>query len=298
MEELYNKIEDYLAGNLSAEDRAAFEQTLQEDPGLLAELALHRRLQETFSDPQEVALRQSLREIRDTFSEAPSEPVGSKPFYQNIWFYIGLIAILLVIYLVTRSQNATSDLPDSPTQDTIIQEQNTDANTLPQVDTAATQVPETSNVEKAPSTPTVPTRPPIASRDPFATNPALEVLLDHESQSNRYSFELNANVVALDQGSNVIIDGELVSTALEDEQFSIVIFDNNPANFPTEPLMRQVLRVRETQGERTFAFGAKKRYAILFDEIIEALTPGLYYYQIYLEGKAEPLYTGTFRKES
>lgn len=294
MEELYNKIEDYLADTLSAEDKAAFEQALQEDSELAAEVSLHRQLQAALSDPQEIALRQSLQEISTDFEGNPTSTTAKKPFYQSIWFYIGLIATLLIIYLINRNQNTPSILPEVPAQDTILQEESIDSNTLSEVDTTPEEVPE----ETEPTLPdNTPQEPAVTPVDPFATNPSLETLLDPETWSFRYSFELNANVVELDQGSNVVIDGELVAPDIQNILFTIVIFDNQQSSYPSNPLLSQFVSPRETEDDQTVAFAGKKKYAILLDEIIEDLAPGLYYYQVYMESEPDPLYTGRFRKE-
>lgn len=295
MEELYNKIEDYLAGTLPAPDSKAFEQALQKDTKLAAEVNLHRQLHATFSDPKEIALRQSLKEISADFTGEPSGPTSNKPFYQRIWFYIGLLAALLVIYLVSRNPDSKAiGIDDGPAPDSMIQEPLQDADTLSGEDTPISQ--ETKEEEQI-SAPTIPADPPVATRDPFASNATLEALLKPEVWSFRYDFALNANVIELDQGSNIVIDGELVAPKLDGEQFTIVIFDNQSQNYPSSPMLRQILTPRETADESAIAFGAKKKYAILLDEIIEDLAPGLYYYQVYMESEPEPLYTGSFRKE-
>ncbi len=299
MEELYNKIEDYLAGDMSAADKEAFEQALQKDPELLAEVNLHRQLQATFSDSQEMALRQSLKEISADFSIESTTPPATKPFYQNIWFYLGLLATLLVIYLISRNQNLSNiQQEDTPTLDTLLQEDLDTSNTLSTIDSVEESIPEEPSIEEASPTPPIPNRADETTRDPFATNSVLEALLDPEVWSFQYDFDLNANVIELDEGSNIVIDGELTSTELEGEQFTIVVFDNQSQNYPSSPLLRQILRPREIEDNQPVAFGGKLRYSILLDEIIKDLEPGLYYYQVYMESEAEPLHTGSFRKSS
>lgn len=298
MEELYNKIENYLAGTLSAPDSKAFEQALQQDPELAAEVNLHRQLQKTFSDPKEIALRQSLTEITHDFTGEPATPGAKKPFYQSIWFYIGLIAALLLLYLVSRNPNPKTIQPDETfDQDSLIQEEPEDSTTLSGIESIEAPIPQESKEEGQISAPTIPVDPPAVTQNLFASNPVLETLLDPESWSFRYDFDLNANVVELDQGSNIVIDGELVAPELDKEQFTIVIFNNQSQNYPSSPMLRQVLTPRETEDEGAIAFGGKQKYAILLDEIIEDLAPGLYYYQVYMESEPEPLCTGSFRKE-
>lgn len=298
MEELYNRIEDYLAGKMSAADKDAFEQALQEDPELLAEVNLHRQLQATFSDPQEIALRQSLKEISADFSIESPTPPATKPFYQNIWFYLGLLATILVIYLISRNQNIPN-IPQEDTsgQDTLLQEDLDTSNTLSAIDSVEESIPEEPSIEEEPPSPRTPNNTEETTRDPFATNSVLEGLLDPEVWSFQYDFDLSANVVELDQGSNVVIDGELIAPDITNLLFTIVIFDNQQDSYPSSPLLRQFITPRETEDDQIIAFGGKLRYAILLDEIIEDLSPGLYYYQVYMESEPEPLYTNSFRKQ-
>jgi hypothetical protein len=292
MEELYEKIEAYLAGTMTADAIQQFEKELQGNPDLAAELALHRKMQQTFADPQEVALRNSLQEIRTNLDQtAPTS--NKKPFYQRTWFYVTLIAALFVIYLLSRNQNTVSVLPEESRQDSVEQQAPGTSSTLPTVDSSRLEVPETIEENTQPP----PTRPPVATRDPFASNPIMEALLDPEVRSFRYDFELNANLVELDAGTNLIIDGILISTKLAEEQFVIEIFDNRRQSYPASPLLSQALTPREINENQPQAFGGKLNYAILLDEMIADLEPGLYYYQIRLKGADTPLYTGTFRKE-
>ncbi len=104
MEEQYEKIEGYLGGTLSADERAAFETALSADAELRAEVALHRQLADSFADPGELALRETLEELAG--EEAPrvrtvpqEAAVRQLPARRGwLWPVLGLAAIALGAY--------------------------------------------------------------------------------------------------------------------------------------------------------------------------------------------------------
>ncbi len=106
MEEQYNKIEDYLGGMLSADDQTAFEAALSADAELRAEVALHRQLAESFADPTELALRETLEQLAreeesTTKKTATVRPLPAKRGW--MWPTLALAAMALGFYFLLPS---------------------------------------------------------------------------------------------------------------------------------------------------------------------------------------------------
>ena len=85
MEEIYNRIEDYLDGNLSETERAVFEADVQADPALAAALADVREARERLSRQwaqvdDDTALRQTLQHLgQQHFASQPISPATHQP---------------------------------------------------------------------------------------------------------------------------------------------------------------------------------------------------------------------------
>lgn len=88
--ERYEKIEDYLMGRLSEEDRRAFESQIETDDELAAEVELHRDLIEATGDQEMIDFRQQL----DTIAEevAPAGKSAGRGHWRTL-----LLAGLLVV---------------------------------------------------------------------------------------------------------------------------------------------------------------------------------------------------------
>lgn len=99
MEEQYDKIEDYLSGELSADDQAAFESALSTDAELRAEVALHRQLAASFADPGELDLRETLEVLAREEAAPQTATVRELPARRAwLWPVLGLAAIALGAY--------------------------------------------------------------------------------------------------------------------------------------------------------------------------------------------------------
>lgn len=88
--ERYEKIEDYLKGRLSEEDRRVFESQIETDDELAAEVELHRELIEATGDQEMIDFRQQL----DTIAEEVA-PAG-KSRGRGLWRTLLLAALLIV----------------------------------------------------------------------------------------------------------------------------------------------------------------------------------------------------------
>ena len=66
-EQLYETIEAYLEGKLTAEARRAFEKEMAADPQLKTEVALHQRMQQELGKSGKAKLREQLQQVAQEF---------------------------------------------------------------------------------------------------------------------------------------------------------------------------------------------------------------------------------------
>ncbi len=290
MEQQYEQIEQYLAGTLTGTDLEAFEQALQTDPELAKEVALHQMAQNFLSDGAELDLRRNLDAISTNFffKDQANKQGGWKG---NSWLVLfGVVGLSVLIYFLIKSpanpgETSTPSIQDStqlsPEQETSEPQQTID----------------TSITNPANTTTTNPEEPPIAARDPFAVNPILEALLATDQQSNIFEFtEMEASTNFINNQTNLIIEGELYTAISPDSMnLQIQVFNNDPVNYTSSPLLQSSITARPIEEEQVIAFAAKKAYSILYDVLID-LDPGLYYYQFTQIGNTTPLYTGKFEQ--
>lgn len=102
MNELYKEmIERYLEGDLTAEERIAFEQQLQQDPALAAELALHKKIhaemqQHTLHEKKQQELNTTITSLNKEFFKQPA-PVRR---IKRWWYAAAGVAAAVVLLLV------------------------------------------------------------------------------------------------------------------------------------------------------------------------------------------------------
>lgn len=109
MNDLYERIEDYLDGTMNEPDRRAFEAEAGADPALAAALAQLREARERLGrgwagEAADAALRQTLREIGGPyFQSAPAGGTGrNAPVWRLAWALAAGVAVVLVAWFVLR----------------------------------------------------------------------------------------------------------------------------------------------------------------------------------------------------
>lgn len=106
MEKQYEKIEDYLGGTLSADERTAFEAALTADAELRAEVAIHRQLAASFADPTELALRETLEQLASEEESTTKKTATVRPLPAKrrwMWPTLALAAMALGFYFFLPS---------------------------------------------------------------------------------------------------------------------------------------------------------------------------------------------------
>ena len=106
MDNWAEKIEQYLADELSPEDKAAFEARLAEDPALKRRMKIARQLDEAFDGAEVFALRKELHAIRE---------LRSKPKLRRFprWSYAAIAAAVVILVLVWVNVGPPSQSPEA-----------------------------------------------------------------------------------------------------------------------------------------------------------------------------------------
>ncbi len=272
-EELYNSIEQYLAGKSSGAERAEIERRIETDAGFRAEVNIHRDLLHEFADAENLNFRLALDRFMASpppLEDVPPDSPGpeNKPSGAN-WRLIGgiaTIAVLAGIFFLGPFFKPETAPPLSPAPE----------NTAP---VAPLPIP-------APPSPT-PTPPveakkpmPIAFADPkdFLPNPILEARITDQVRGDmggETKIELSsptAGSVFLLKKSTATIPfrGFVTSGPIPgDRPLQLFIYSNRPEPWDKkEPLFSIPILTKPTVDESIFD--------INFHQSL-SLTPGLYY---------------------
>jgi len=268
-EQLYERIEAYLAGALSEEERTRMEQDIAADPALAEELALHRSLDNMMADKEKMNFRRKLDEVGQVYAQPPSS--GSRWLWP-VLLTIAALAVLGWFLLRPQQEPMPAPIPEAPTTlDTI-------ADVPPQPDTASLAPP-----------PTTPEKP--APRNLFAPVPALEKAIQKERDAylTIETALLDALPGADARTLQIRFSGRLLS-ATEPPPLELQLLDN------TRPDGKLVVRIPVTatlieEDENIRAFAAKRLY--LLDAAQNALLPnGLYYGQLVATSENKVIWTG------
>ena len=268
-EQLYERIEAYLDGALSEEERARLEQDMAADPALAEEVALHRSLDNMMADKEKLNFRRKLDEVGQAYTQPPSS--GSRWLWPVVLLAAALAALWWFV-LRPQPEPAPAPIPETPTvQDTI-------ADVPPPPDTASLTPP-----------PTTPQK--SVTRNLFAPVPALEKAIQKE-RDTYLTIEtalLDALPGADARTLQIRFSGRLLS-ATEPPPLELQLLDN------TRPDGKLVVRIPVTatlieEDENIRAFAAKKLY--LLDAAQNALLPnGLYYGQLVVASENKVIWTG------
>ncbi|MEL6866338.1 MAG: hypothetical protein AAFP19_18060 [Bacteroidota bacterium] len=108
-EQLYDQIEQYLDRKMSKETHQSFEERLQNDPELAAEVQLHRDLGMAIQQEEaDLAFRKNLRTIRN------NRKASLRPLPRRRWMRIASAAAAVLVLLVALSYLFQS--PTNPSQ--------------------------------------------------------------------------------------------------------------------------------------------------------------------------------------
>lgn len=271
-EQLYEKIEAYLAGQLPDADRTAFEREMAADAELAKEVALHRSVADFVKDKALRDFRQTVAEVDQAFTTAPS------PRRTKWWLGLGAVAILAIIgWMIWISRTpATNLIPETPTA------------TMPatpptNTDTTSADTVRTDTVRTAP-----PTKPiPQADRKTFFL-PNADLEAEIAMQRDAY-YKIEAAACRL-SGPAVRFDGTLL-TALSLPTLELVILNNKSQEMARLPVTATPVEAEEN----IQAYAAKKRYVLAAEKSVQ-LPTGRYYARLQGEGLASSLWMAAFEK--
>ncbi len=296
MEELYDKIERFLSGEMAEPEKEAFEKALQSDESLAAELALHKQLNGFLEDTGELRLRANLSEIGEEFTaEYVKEAKPGRSQLNTIGLIFFFLTLALLVYFFffynNNGHNLSEDdsLSEGPTSKGIpaVQEPSKDTTTIPEQSRPA-DIPEERKEEA-----TADRRTNQPERDKYAVFPELEALLQKPNRVKRYEFDLDA-ILTRRTPPVFTIQGELLAVSVPESGFVLKVFDNITRNYPDDPVLARNLKVApKEEEEMPMAFAAKKIYSVASTPLSE-LQAGLYYYLIY--EKDQLLYVGKFER--
>lgn len=310
-QQLYQTIEAYLEGELPEKEQLAFERELATDTTLAKEVELHRSLQQQLGDAYKMRLRATLDTIAEEFPEsdlssgendAPNSPQGTGngsgggiPFW---WWGLGFFLIVggsITWYLTSREPEPILLSPDSQIESQ--EEMPTAADPATDMDpTVGMEGAEAENDTQTPSATDTEPSTPEENKGPQAydTNRNLELLLDGDPPSKRYSFtdgELNY----LQQGdqSYLSYSGKLETSRSVGEGFYLSLYTNQ---YPEGRVFREALTFSEVNPDAPIAFAAKKEYVAAYTGETD-LSPALYYGVVTIGNSSIPLWVGKVRVE-
>ena len=205
----------------------------------------------------------------------------------------GIIVFLTVGAVVYSLLRKPSSEPTLASEDLATELEEETIQTKP-ADTVSTQINRTVEAEGEQKSPVEEIRQtPAEVRDSYSPNTTIEALMDPANRSKVYDFEISAKFETFPV-SMLKFEGELVCSGLpETGRFVLEAFNNNEANYASQPLLSFLLDPLEMEEDRPFAFGNKKSFFVGVDTTIE-LEKGLYYYQIRLNEDPNPLFIKRF----
>lgn len=271
------KIEAYLDGTMSVEDRFHFEERLQTDADLRADVAMHRDLADTLSDPGYLMIRQSVADVGD---EMIKEGLMDQPRLKSGWrFTIILSALFLLILALwwwrTYQPDESPTMPDESSESVIPTEETPAAQPVVPLDTIQ----------------------PMRKEAPAAT-PSQKVHMLPNQALDKAMKEAGDPIYALEDtfweqtwesstGKSAVLFNALVKTAAE-PVFKLEILDNsNPAGKVLHILPVVATEVKD--GDNVRAFASKKTYALQVSASLD-LKAGLYYCRLISETAEKPLW--------
>ena len=264
-ENIYEKIEAYLAGQLEGEALEQFEKAVQSDPALAEEVALYRDMSTALEPSEEDALRANLELLGKKHTDPES---GKTPFF-NWWIGAAIAMAGLGVWWWKTTPDQSPDLPvieenSRPTEipETIVPPETQDQEKTPPV--AENESPENEREEP----------PQIAAN--FRPNAQLEALFDNQVRGEEYRFrvlEPTADANISDKAGKAML---LVSGILEasgdrvDAPFRVLLFSNKKGDYEHfKPILTRNLVFKKDSDGFRFSLNTQM-----------SLPKGLYYYLI------------------
>lgn len=184
-DETYEKIDRYLDRQMSPDEINDFEQELQANQELAAEVQLHADMKTSLADTPENQLRQNLQQLSDDFPD-DEKPVSHFP---KGWLWLLLPLLLLGAYWL-MPQNMTKDTQDIQEETPPPPNSEQTRKAPPKEEPAPPSVPETTAPKEEKTTPPSQTKveepQPIAAN--FTPNPSLEFLIDNNMRDGEFEW--------------------------------------------------------------------------------------------------------------
>lgn len=289
-EQLYETIEAYLEGKLTAEARRAFEKEMAADPQLKTEVALHQRMQQELGKSGKAKLREQLQQVAQEF---PLERKRRSPILRlmPVWGAVAAAIIAAVIWWAWP-RTGQSTLPQGPTVATESSpgEQTAVPDSLMAVNPEQEKKQEETTPPRQQKQPSA--APPAA--DPFRPNPKLEGLAAAKSGDANFLVSATADAaLTASEKFRATVAGTLrAGSPADDARIQLQIYDNQPASYLKDrPAASIALELQQLDDEEVQGFGKMKNYTFE-KQVDKELPPGLYYYVIKREGEDTPLFVG------
>ncbi len=315
-EELYNKIENYINGQLAGQDLIEFDKLMKSDVEFAEEVRLHRSLQESMADPEKRKLRDSLDLMREEFKDAKAEEdkvvtIGNSR-QQRIWWMAAASVVLLGLTWwfmlrkpdipnemvkdpeIEETQEAIDNKIDEPDINTTIPSPENNGDIVKE-DPPKSSVPDDepkTNIDPVLGDPT----PPSPSIDYFAANSDIASVISNIKEQRTHKFNLqipatNERITTTNGTVALYFKGELISFDYpENEKFSLTIFDNQSDSYQNnKPVYQTDMDFVKVEGP--IGFGGEEDFTFIVDQPVK-MKEGLYYYLIRLS--EETLIGGTF----
>lgn len=281
-EQLYEKIEAYLAQEMSPESREAFEAELAGSVELRRELALHRRLHEELAKAGKARLRRQLEQLATEF---PVQSGGNKGSHKGRWF-LGLALAGGVAVLAWWWFSRQGEGQKAPAMVPVEQIDSLSAQPAPAARDTAAPPPAEGKPEAVPQQ---------AVADAFAPDARLEALMAMSSTDKPFAISAEAGAAPQPGGRYELVVSGLLRTAEmpAGARFLLRLYDNSPGSFPGGKAVEEgVLELRMVEeDEEIYAFGKLQHFTFRYT-LKKRLRPGLYYFLIFSGEEQAPLFAG------
>jgi hypothetical protein len=278
-EKKHEKIQMYLDDSMSAADRTAFEQDMQQDQELAEEVAINRDMQEMLGNSDENQLLENLKRISD------DENFRVKKRNNNWKYWLLLLPIVLILGgLWYGSRDMTTSEVEQ--QDIVVPQE--EVQNLPEPKTTEKNQaiqPEPTEKVIAPIKTSPPKKKtpqkevinePIAAAD-YTPNPSMDFLIANNTREASLVFEVQKKqpkrkINAKDQAVLFEVAATLSTEEnIDSKDFKLHLFSNKKEDFENfEPLSTFDLNW-QPDGENSYRIDLKEQINI---------RPGLYYYLI------------------